>query len=142
MHMQGTPATMQQAPRYSDVVAEVSAFLQERIEAAQSAGIDPEHILLDPGIGFGKGLDHNLTLLRRQSELLTLGRPLVIGTSRKKFIGTVTSVDEPSRRLFGTAATTAWAVANGAGIVRVHDVEPNVQVVRMIRAIVENSPEN
>jgi dihydropteroate synthase len=141
MHMQGTPATMQQSPHYVDVIAEVSDFLRERMNAAQAAGVPICNILLDPGIGFGKNLQHNLTLLNRQKELLSLGRPLVIGTSRKKFIGTLTGVDDPSRRLAGTLATTAWAVANGAGIVRVHDVEENVRAVRMVRAILNNSPE-
>jgi dihydropteroate synthase len=135
MHMQGRPATMQDRPVYGDVVAEVLAFLKSRVDAARSVGVLEEKILLDPGIGFGKTLEHNLTLLRRQSELLSLGRPLVIGTSRKKFIGTITGVEEPARRLSGSLAATAWAVANGAGIVRVHDVEANVQVVRMIEAI-------
>src|SRR5205823_1081845 len=104
---------------------------------AKRAGVDDSKVLLDPGIGFGKGMDHNLMLLRRQRELTALGRPLVIGTSRKKFIGTITGVEEPSARVYGTAATTAWAVANGAGIVRVHDVAANVQVVRMVQAIVD-----
>jgi len=137
MHMQGTPATMQAAPQYEDVVAEVASFFEDRMKVAMEAGIERERILLDPGIGFGKDLEHNLTLLRRQRELTALGRPLVIGTSRKKFIGTITGVEEPSQRVFGTAATTAWAVANGAGIVRVHDVAANVQVVRMIAAILD-----
>jgi dihydropteroate synthase len=138
MHMQGIPATMQNAPAYGDVVAEVREFLGTRAAAAQAAGVGSRHILLDPGIGFGKTIDHNLALLRRQRELLSLNRPLVIGTSRKKFIGALTGEPEPARRLFGTAAATAWSVANGAGIVRVHDVRPNVQVVRMIEAIVNS----
>jgi dihydropteroate synthase len=135
MHMQGTPATMQLNPTYHDVIAEVSGFLEERILAAGAAGVAPENILLDPGLGFGKTLAHNLELLRRQSELKRLGQPLVIGTSRKKFIGTITGETEPGRRLIGTAASVAWSVANGADIVRVHDVGTMVQVVRMIRAI-------
>jgi len=135
MHMLGRPLTMQQAPAYEDVTAEVSGFLNDRIIEAGIAGIEVEKILLDPGIGFGKNVDHNLELLRRLRELTVLGRPLVVGTSRKSFIGRITGEDEPSRRLFGTAATVAWSVANGAGIVRVHDVEPMSQVVKMIRAI-------
>jgi dihydropteroate synthase len=135
MHMQGTPQTMQDNPRYGDVVAEVADFLRERTVAAQSAGVVLDHILLDPGIGFGKSMSHNLELIRRQSELTKLGRPLVIGTSRKGFIGKITGEPEPRNRLFGTAASVAWAVANGAAIVRVHDVRPMVQVVRMIEAI-------
>jgi len=135
MHMQGKPQTMQQSPVYADVIREVSEFLQERMKAAEDAGIAPERILLDPGIGFGKKMEHNLELLRRLGELAALGRPLVIGTSRKAFVGKITNEPEPSRRLFGTAATVAWSVASGAGIVRVHDVEPMAQVVRMITAI-------
>jgi dihydropteroate synthase len=104
MHMKGKPATMQDSPQYDDVVAEVIAFLHERAAAATSAGIDLASVLLDPGIGFGKNIDHNLELLRRLGEIAALGRPLVVGTSRKKFIGTLTNEPEPSRRLFGTAA--------------------------------------
>jgi dihydropteroate synthase len=139
MHMQGTPLTMQDAPSYSDVVAETIAFLRERVAAAQAVGIELEKILLDPGIGFGKAQAHNLELLRRQREFLALGRPVVIGTNRKGFIGRITGEAEPSRRLFGTAASVALAVANGAAIVRVHDVGPMVQVVRMTRAIIAGS---
>jgi dihydropteroate synthase len=136
MHMLGRPATMQHAPTYDEVVAEVSGFLNERIISAGVAGIDTDKVLIDPGIGFGKTVEHNLELLRRLMELTVLGRPLVVGTSRKSFIGRITGEDEPSRRLFGTAATVAWCVANGAAIVRVHDVEPMAQVVRMTRAII------
>ena len=136
MHMQGTPATMQDAPTYRDVVVETIAFLRDRAAAAQAAGVELTRILLDPGIGFGKTMEHNLTLLRRQGDLLSLGRPLVIGTSRKGFIGKITGEAEPARRLFGTAASVALAVANGAAVVRVHDVGPMAQVVKMTRAIV------
>lgn len=136
MHMQGTPATMQINPIYSDVVAEVGAFLQESRRRAESCGIDPADVLLDPGIGFGKSVSHNLQLLRHVDQLAqVLGRPLVIGTSRKGFIAKVTGEGTPDERLFGTAATVAWAVANGAAVVRVHDVGPIVRVVRMIQAI-------
>jgi dihydropteroate synthase len=137
MHMQGTPLTMQDAPRYRDVVAETTQFLRERVAAAQAVGIELSRILLDPGIGFGKMMEHNLELLRRQREFLALGRPIVIGTSRKGFIGKITGESEPSQRLFGTAASVALSIANGAAIVRVHDVGPMVQVVRMTRAILE-----
>jgi len=133
--MQGTPATMQADPRYGDVTGEVLAFLRERLAAAAAAGVALERTLVDPGIGFGKTLSHNLELLRRLAEFRGLGRPVVVGTSRKGFIGTVTGEPEPARRLFGTAATVAWSVANGAAVVRVHDVRPMAQVVRMIRAI-------
>ncbi|WP_428938157.1 dihydropteroate synthase [Fontivita pretiosa] len=137
MHMLGRPKTMQVNPTYQDVTAEVSGYLNERIIAAGICGIEPEKILIDPGIGFGKTVEHNLELLRRLQELTVLGRPVVVGTSRKSFIGRITGESEPSRRLFGTAATVAWCVANGAAIVRVHDVGPMVQVVKMIRAILE-----
>jgi dihydropteroate synthase len=137
MHMQGTPATMQVAPSYADVTGEVIGFLQRRMEAAVSAGVDPRDVLVDPGIGFGKTLRHNLELLRRLRELSDgVGRPVVLGTSRKGFIGRVTGEDEPSHRVFGTAATVAWGIANGAGVLRVHDVGPMAQVARMIHAIV------
>jgi len=135
MHMQGTPLTMQDDPRYGDVVAEVAGFLKERLDAAVAAGIDPQNVLLDPGIGFGKTMAHNLELLRRQAEFLRLGRPVVIGTSRKGFIGRITGEPEPAKRLFGTAATVAWSISQGAEVVRVHDVGPMVQVVRMVAAI-------
>jgi len=134
MHMQGDPRTMQDQPHYDDVVAEVRAFLVERAEAAEAT-----EVWIDPGIGFGKTMEHNLELIRRQRELVALGRPMVIGVSRKGFIGRITGESEPSRRLFGTAAAVAWSVANGAAIVRVHDVGPMKQVVAMTRAIV-NGP--
>jgi dihydropteroate synthase len=138
MHMQGTPATMQLNPAYSDVTAEVTTFLKERAESAAAAGVDPGKILLDPGIGFGKTVEHNLQLLRDTRRLAqSLGRPLVVGTSRKGFIRKVVG-DAPGGgddRRSGTAATVAWAVANGAGVVRVHDVGAMAQVVRMMRAI-------
>jgi dihydropteroate synthase len=137
MHMLGRPKTMQSAPRYEDVTAEVAGFLNERLIEAGIRGVDPERILLDPGIGFGKTTSHNLELLRRLRELTVLGRPIVIGGSRKRFIGQITGVDEPAERLFGTAATVAWSIANGAAVVRVHDVGPMVQVARMVAAIVK-----
>ena len=138
MHMQGTPATMQVDPQYVHVLAEVGNFLRERMHAAMSAGVKRNRILVDPGIGFGKTVDHNLTLLRDLRFLRSLGRPLVVGTSRKGFIGRVlagTTTPDPDTRLYGTAATVAWAVANGAAVVRVHDVGQMAQVVRMTRAI-------
>jgi dihydropteroate synthase len=139
MHMQGTPQTMQLNPTYSDVTAEVKSFLRDRAEAAIGAGFNARNILLDPGIGFGKTVEHNLELLRRLGEFATLGRPLVVGTSRKGFIAKVLGEQrgaaDSNSRLFGTAATVAWAVANGAGVVRVHDVGAMAQVVRMVRSI-------
>jgi dihydropteroate synthase len=133
MHMQGTPATMQINPTYNDVVSDVRKFLSDRLSYAKTIGINPADVLLDPGIGFGKTVQHNLQLLSRLDELKNLGCPLVVGTSRKGFIGTVTG--ETGERIFGTAATIAWAAANGAGIVRVHDVGAMAKVVAMIRAI-------
>ena len=138
MHMQGTPATMQADPRYAEVVDEVATFLRERAAAAVAAGVDRSDVLLDPGIGFGKTAAHNLELLRRLAELRERAgadRPLVVGASRKGFIGRVTGESEAANRVFGTAATVAWSVAHGASIVRVHDVGPMAQVVRMIGAI-------
>jgi dihydropteroate synthase len=143
MHMQGTPQTMQIDPRYSDVVREVSAFLTARIRAALDAGIARENILLDPGIGFGKKIEHNLTLIRDSGKIAQAmaGHPMVVGASRKGFIGAITGEPEPRNRLFGTAATTAWFAANGASIIRVHDVKPMKQVVLMTRAIARASAE-
>jgi dihydropteroate synthase len=135
MHMQGQPATMQRAPAYGDVVAEVLAHLRERIAAAAGAGVPPHRILIDPGIGFGKDLGHNLALLRNLSRFASLNHPLLLGVSRKGFIGRITGEPEPSARLFGTAAAVAWCVANHANVVRVHDVEQMSKVVRLIEAI-------
>lgn len=135
MHMQGQPATMQVNPQYGDVVKEVAEHLQARRQAARDAGIAADRILLDPGIGFGKTPEHNLALLRDFPRLAALGSPLVLGTSRKGFIGRITGEQEPSDRIMGTAASVAWCVANGAAIVRVHDVGPMSKVVRVIEAI-------
>ncbi len=134
MHMLGTPRTMQEEPRYGDVVAEVKAFLAERLEAATSAGIGEERIWLDPGIGFGKTAAHNLELLRRLGELRGLGRPLVIGTSRKSFIGRLDG-SAPDERLGGTIASTVLAAAAGAEILRVHDVAEVSQAMAVATAI-------
>ena len=121
MHMQGEPRTMQQDPRYDDVVADVKAFLEERLAFATGEGVAEEQVWLDPGIGFGKTLEHNLELLRRLDEIAALGRPLVIGTSRKSFLGKLTGKDEKAR-LPGTIATNVMALERGATIFRVHDV--------------------
>jgi dihydropteroate synthase len=121
MHMQGSPRTMQDDPRYSDVVDDVRAFLAERIEAATAAGIDEHDVWVDPGIGFGKTAEHNLELLRRLGELRELGRPIVIGTSRKRFLGALTG-REVSDRLGGSVASNVLALAAGADVFRVHDV--------------------
>ncbi|MGA3068027.1 MAG: dihydropteroate synthase [Tepidisphaeraceae bacterium] len=135
LHMQGVPADMQARPTYQDVTREVAQFLTQRRDIAVSAGIDPRRILLDPGIGFGKSVSHNLQLLRDTPILVRLGHPLVVGPSRKWFIGQIIDAPQPRDRLFGTAAAVALAIANGAGAVRVHDVGPMAQVVRMARAI-------
>ncbi len=134
MHMQGEPATMQVAPEYRNVVMEVREFLAQRVAAAVEAGIAKSLVLVDPGFGFGKTVEHNLELLRQLKDLAALDLPIVAGTSRKGFIAKVTS-DSTAERLFGTAASVAWALANGAAIVRVHDVGPMSQVAYMIRAI-------
>jgi dihydropteroate synthase len=123
MHMRGTPRTMQDDPRYGDVVSEVTAFLQARLEHAVAAGIAAERVILDPGIGFGKTPEHNLELLRRLPELVALGRPVLVGTSRKSFLGRLTGRDV-SHRLAATIATNLLAYAGGAQIFRVHDVAP------------------
>jgi dihydropteroate synthase len=141
MHMLGSPATMQANPIYQDVTADVAEFFGKRVAAAVAAGVDPGLILLDPGIGFGKTAAHNLQLLRQTAVLCRIGRPLVVGTSRKGFIGKVLDETDPQKRIFGTAATVAYAVANGAAVVRVHDVGPMRQVVRMVRAIQNGSSE-
>jgi len=137
MHMRGTPATMQIDPRYDDVVADVARFLRERLDAAVAAGVPEADILLDPGIGFGKTAAHNFELLRRLPEIAVaaVGRPLVVGVSRKGFIGRVSGEPDPANRVFGTAAAVAWSVAHGASVVRVHDVPAMAQVVRVIGAI-------
>ena len=134
MHMQGRPDTMQQDPRYRDVVEEVAGWLQEAAAGARGRGIAENQLLVDPGIGFGKRAEHNLSLLRHLDRLVATGMPVVVGTSRKSFIGTVLGAGVEDR-LHGTLATVAWAAAKGAAIVRVHDVKPAVQAVRMIDAI-------
>jgi dihydropteroate synthase len=131
MHMRGEPRTMQADPRYDDVVDDVRSFLEERMAFAVGEGVSEERILLDPGIGFGKTLAHNLALLRRLKELCALGRPLVVGTSRKSFIGRILADaagrSEPvaaAERLEGTIATSVLAYERGASVFRVHDVAP------------------
>lgn len=121
MHMLGEPRTMQAEPRYDDVVSEVKAFLEERMRAAIAAGVPEQRIQLDPGIGFGKTIDHNLELLRRMDELVAIGRPIVVGTSRKSFIGRITGRDV-TERVHGTVATCVLALERGARVFRVHDV--------------------
>lgn len=134
MHMRGKPRTMQDDPRYDDVVAEVKAFLTERLEAAIAAGIAEDSLWLDPGIGFGKTAAHNMELLRRLGELRELGRPLVIGTSRKSFIGKVDG-SAAGERLGGTIASSVLAAAEGAEVLRVHDVAEVRQALAVATAI-------
>ena len=134
MHMRGDPTTMQEAPQYDDVVGEVHEYLRQRIEAAELAGIDPERIAIDPGIGFGKDLDHNLELMHGVGSFLDLGRPLLVGPSRKRFIGTILDLPE-EERVEGTVGAVVWMVARGAHLVRVHDVKEVVRAVRVSDAI-------
>ncbi len=134
MHMPGNPRTMQDDPRYDDVVDDVKAFLAERMEFAIGQGIDEERIWLDPGIGFGKTLEHNLELLRRLGELRELGRLLMVGTSRKSFIGKVdgSGVED---RIGGSIASSVLAAAEGADVLRVHDVAEMVQALAVTNAV-------
>jgi len=134
-HMRGEPRTMQDDPVYDDVVSEVKAFLEQRLAAATAAGIAEERIMLDPGIGFGKTLAHNLELLRRLDELVALGRPLVIGTSRKSFLGRLLG-DMEADRLSGTIATNVLALERGASVFRVHDVRPVADALAVAAATV------
>ena len=142
MHLKGTPATMQVSPSYRDVVAEVKEYLGRAIEKAESSGVSSDSILVDPGIGFGKTLEHNLTLLRNLSALSQLSKPILVGTSRKSFLGRILSGtaahpagSDDEDRLFGTAASVACAVLLGASVVRVHDVREMRQVVAVADAI-------
>ncbi len=140
MHMLGDPRTMQLDPRYDDVVNDVKAFLSERMAYAVAAGIAEERIMLDPGIGFGKTVDHNLELLRRLDELVALGRPLVIGTSRKSFLGRIVGREGPAERLPGTIATNVIAYERGARVFRVHDVAPVRDALMIAAATVAPQP--
>ncbi len=137
MHMQGTPETMQIRPAYDDVMGEIIDFLSGSIDLAVSKGIPRENIIVDPGIGFGKKVEHNLTIIRELSRLKSLGRPILVGASRKSFIGEVTGIKEPARRDTATLAVTALLVANGADIIRVHDVKRSTEVVRMVEGITD-----
>jgi len=136
MHMQRTPATMQKAPRYEDVVSEVVAFFEQRLELAVAAGIDERRIALDPGIGFGKTADHNLALLRSLDRLVALGRPLLLGVSRKSLLGKI--LGDPAARRGTVASSIAAAVAafdRGAAIFRVHDVRETVEALAVASAV-------
>lgn len=137
MHARGEPAHMQDRPHYEDPVREVVEELSARVEACLKAGIEPSRLVLDPGIGFGKRLEDNLALIRGLPRLKTMGYPILVGVSRKSFIGTLTSVAEPADRLGGTAAAVAACVLGGADVLRVHDVAAMAQVVRVATAIVQ-----
>jgi dihydropteroate synthase len=130
MHMEGDPRTMQDDPRYDDVVAEVREFLVERARAARDAGVG--EVWVDPGIGFGKNVDHNLALLAHLDALVGTGFPVLVGASRKRFLGVLTGVDDPVDRLEGSLAAATWAMSAGAAMVRVHDVRATVEAARIV----------
>ncbi|WP_343232532.1 dihydropteroate synthase [Motiliproteus sediminis] len=134
MHMQGQPGSMQQAPSYDDVVSEVAAFLRQRVSVCEAAGIERQRLLLDPGFGFGKTLQHNLQLLNRLGQLRQLGLPLLIGVSRKSMVGAVTG-RSLEQRLVGSVAAAQMALQQGAWILRVHDVDATMDMVRLCRAV-------
>jgi dihydropteroate synthase len=136
MHMLGEPRTMQEDPRYDDVVSDVKAFLEERLEFAVSEGVDEERVWLDPGIGFGKTVEHNLELLRRLDEIVAIGRPVVVGTSRKSFLGKLAGGRDEGERLPGTIATNVLALERGASVFRVHDVAQNADALAVALATV------
>ncbi|HEW79271.1 MAG TPA: dihydropteroate synthase [Phycisphaerales bacterium] len=136
MHMQGSPATMQIQPKYDDVVGEVLAFLLERAKRAEGFGVPKDMIFIDPGIGFGKTLEHNLLLLKNIDKFVATGYRVLVGTSRKNFIGKLTGKEKPSERIFGTAATVALCAVAAVSIVRVHDVTEMVDVVKVATSIV------
>jgi dihydropteroate synthase len=135
MHMLGEPKSMQQDPRYEDVVREVRDFLAERAERAIRAGVEPENVILDPGIGFGKTLEHNLKLLNRLDSLVELGFPVLVGVSRKSFLGKITGSDDTKDRLFGTVAANVLAYERGASLFRVHDVRASGEALAVAATI-------
>ncbi|HAX78952.1 MAG TPA: dihydropteroate synthase [Cyanobacteria bacterium UBA11372] len=135
MHMRGTPQTMQKMTDYQDLIGEIYQFLQARVEAAIASGIDKSSIILDPGIGFAKTYDQNLEILRRLSEFRSLGCPILIGVSRKSFIGRIVNQSDPQGRIWGTAGACAGAIASGADILRVHDVQEMRDVCLVADAI-------
>jgi dihydropteroate synthase len=135
MHMQGEPGTMQEDPRYDDVVSEVVEFLAERAEALETAGVARERICVDPGIGFGKTLEHNLELLRHLPRIAELGYPVLVGVSRKSMIGSLLGIEEPRGRVAGSVGASVWCALNGADVLRVHDVAETVDALRVAEAI-------
>jgi dihydropteroate synthase len=139
MHMKGAPKTMQEDPRYDDVVDEVVRFLEERMAFALARGVAEDQLMVDPGIGFGKSVEHNLALLRHLDRVVALGRPVVLGTSRKRFLGAILG-SEPRERITGTVATTVIGLLAGAHVFRVHDVRPNFEALRVALAVLEGVP--
>jgi dihydropteroate synthase len=135
MHIPGTPATMQIEPKYKNVVDEVLEFLLKQAKRAEEFGIKREKIFIDPGIGFGKTAEHNLEILRHIDRFVESGYRVLVGTSRKAFLGKITSREDPTERIFGTAATVALCAAAGVSIVRVHDVAEMMDVIRVVRSI-------
>ncbi len=135
MHMRGDPVTMQDAPMYDDVVEDVHEYLRERVEAAIFAGVDADRLCVDPGIGFGKNVDHNLALLRSIGRFADLDGAVMVGASRKRFVGALSGADDPRDRLEGSLAAAILAAASGADIVRVHDVMPTLRALRVADAI-------
>jgi dihydropteroate synthase len=135
MHMQGTPRTMQTDPSYENVIADIRSFFEERHATLTAAGVTPEAIVYDPGIGFGKTQEHNLTLLRHLDQLIVSGRPILLGVSRKSFIGHLLNSDEINDRNWPTVAITAHACALGIPLHRVHEVKPNLEALRMAEAM-------
>ena len=134
MHMQGEPRTMQLEPVYADVVSEVRAFLAERVAACRTAGIEAQRVAVDPGFGFGKTLEHNLTLLRHLGELSAAGRPLAVGLSRKSMVGKLTGRPE-GERMLGSVVLAVIAALAGASIVRAHDVAATVEALKVVTAV-------
>ena len=141
MHIQGTPATMQIEPKYDDVVGEVLEFLLGRAKRAEKFGIAKDMIFIDPGIGFGKTTEHNLSLLRNIDKFVAAGYRVLVGTSRKRFIGQITGKEKSAERIFGTAATVALCAAAGVSIVRVHDVAEMVDVVKVANKLTPDFPD-
>jgi dihydropteroate synthase len=135
--MKGTPSDMQNSPRYSDVIAEIKRYLRRSIGIARAAGVKDRQIIIDPGIGFGKTVSHNLEILARLDEFASMGYPVCVGTSRKSFIGKVLGLADTSGRLAGSIATCVMAAMNGASILRVHDVRETVQAIGMLKAVTE-----
>ena len=137
MHMQGTPRTMQAEPKYKDVVSEVLKFLLDKAKRAEKSGIPKERIFIDPGIGFGKTVEHNLKLLANIDKFVKTGYRVLVGPSRKWFIGKLTGKENPADRIFGTAAAVALCASAGVSIVRVHDVAKMLDVVKIANAIIK-----